>query len=160
MIIMAKSQHKNRSGKGNGKNQPPVQAKKAEKKKNNFWIPLLILVILIALAVWIMYHFNIGFFGKDDSDNSTTSQNSSSDSVSTDNDDSEKIIEISVSGNQYFYDNGKTEIADFINELKEMKGYVRVNITKDNAYSDSVQDLEDALTNAGIPFTVNPDDKD
>lgn len=157
---MAKSQHKNHPSKSNGKNQPPVQAKNAEKKKKSFWIPLLILVILIALIVWMMYYFNVGFFGKDKSGSSTTNQNTSSDSVSADDDDSEKIIEIAVSGNQYFYDNGKTEIADFINELKEMKGYVSVNITNDNAYPDSVQDLKDALTNAGISFTVNSDDKD
>lgn len=167
MIYMAKS------GKNNQKKKAaptsPVQEKVVVKKKSGCLLPLLILVVLIALVIWLLNHFNIGFFGKDDSSGKNSS-NTSSDSVSGDNNDEkktedetgtipeisdrgEKIVDITVTGTQYRYDNGYIDIEDFISELKSMSGSICVRITDENAYNDVMHELKEALVQEGIPFT-------
>lgn len=167
MIYMAKS------GKNNQKKKAaptsPVQEKVVVKKKSGCLLPLLILVVLIALVIWLLSHFNIGFFGKDDSSGKNSS-NTSSDSVSSDNNDEkktedetgtipeisdrgEKIVDITVTGTQYRYDNGYIDIEDFISELKSMSGSICVRITDENAYNDVMHELKEALVQEGIPFT-------
>lgn len=167
MIYMAKS------GKNNQKKKAaptsPVQEKVVVKKKSGCLLPLLILVVLIALVIWMLSHFNIGFFGKDDSSGKNSS-NTSSDSVSGNNNDEkktedetgtipeisdrgEKIVDITVTGTQYRYDNGYIDIEDFISELKSMSGSICVRITDENAYNDVMHELKEALVQEGIPFT-------
>ena len=167
MIYMAKS------GKNNQKKKAaptsPVQEKVVVKKKSGCLLPLLILVVLIVLVIWLLSHFNIGFFGKDDSSGKNSS-NTSSDSVSSDNNDEkktedetgtipeisdrgEKIVDITVTGTQYRYDNGYIDIEDFISELKSMSGSICVRITDENAYNDVMHELKEALVQEGIPFT-------
>lgn len=162
-----------KSGKNNQKKKAaptsPVQEKVVVKKKSGCLLPLLILVVLIALVIWLLSHFNIGFFGKDDSSGKNSS-NTSSDSVSSDNNDEkktedetgtipeisdrgEKIVDITVTGTQYRYDNGYIDIEDFISELKSMSGSICVRITDENAYNDVMHELKEALVQEGIPFT-------
>lgn len=163
---MAKSGKK--SQKENGTSHHSAQEKVVVKKKSGCWLPLLLLIIFIALVIWLMSHFSIGFFGKDD--NSKNSSNTASDSVGdgktnekkteseTDklpeiSDSGDRIIDITVTGTQYRYDNGYIDIDDFISELKNMTGSICVRITDENAYNDVMQELKDALEQEDILFT-------
>lgn len=148
-------------GKRNHNNQLPVQEKVVVKKKSGCLPAFILLIVLVGLIIWLMSHFNIGFFGKE-SKNSSSGDTSTSDSSDTeknnntsdsDEQDGEKIIDITVNGNQYYYNDGKTEIDSFISELKEIKGTICVRIIDDNAYYECMQSLEEALKNADIPFT-------
>lgn len=164
---MAKSRKKHQKENVN----PPasVHEKTVVKKKSGCWLPLLILIVFISLAIWLMSHFSIGFFGKDDSD-SQNSSNTASDSVSDDktnekkteaetdklpeiSDRGDRIIDITVTGTQYRYDNGYIDVDNFIDELKNMTGSICVRITDENAYNDVMQELKDSLEQEGIPFT-------
>lgn len=166
MVIMAKSKSKKQSKKG----QPPVQEKVVVKRKSGCFIALLLLAAIIALVIWLLSHFDIGFFGKDGGgDSKGSSQSESVDNLTQmetvnkstqPSDDSEKIIDITVSGSQYFYNDGKIEVQDFINEIKEMNGVVNVRITDNNSYVEYMESLIDALEENGIPYTEYPADSE
>lgn len=148
---MAKSKEK-KSHK-HGSPPPPPPQKVVKKKRGGCIWGLLLLVIIIALAIYLMKHFSFGLFG--DEKNSGTSDTSVSDDANTGSETEEDVIvDISVLGNQYIYDNGKTEIDEFIAELKGIKGNVSVRITDDNAYKDTMEELMEALDNAQIPYTA------
>lgn len=168
MVIMAKSKSKKQSQKGNQKkkqHQPqPVQEKVVVKRKSGCFIALLLLIAIIALVIWLLNHFDIGFFGKNDGgDSKVSSQSESVDELTqmeTVNKDSnppddagEKIIDITVSGNQYFYNDGKTEVQDFINEIMAMDNVINVRITDNNAYVEYMEALIDALKENSIPYS-------
>lgn len=161
---MAKSKSKKQSKKG----QPPVQEKVVVKRKSGCFIALLLLIAIIALVIWLLSRFDIGFFGKDGGgDNKSSSQSESADDLSPidkstqpSDDNSEKIIDITVSGSQYFYNDGKTEVQDFISEIKEMNGVVNVRVTDNNAYVEYMQELISALEENGIPYTEYPADSE
>lgn len=154
---MAKS--KSTNGKNIKKNQQPVQEKTVVKKKSGC-LPLFILLIaVIALIIWLMSHFNVGFFGKDGdkgksssgADHSSITVNDRKPPETTENQENgKKIVDITVCGNQYYYNDGKTEIDDFIDEIKAMDGQIFVYITDDNAYTDDMKKLVDALKEADI----------
>ncbi len=152
---MAKSKSKKHSKNG----QPPVQEKVIVKRKSGCFIALLLLAAIIALLIWLLSHFDIGFFGKDGSgDSKGSSQSESVDDISVNkstqpSDNSEKIIDITVSGSQYFYNDGKTEVQEFIDEIKAMNGIVNVRITDNNAYVEYMQELIGALEENSIPYT-------
>jgi hypothetical protein len=132
---------------------PPPPPQKVVKKKSGCIWGLLLLIIIIALALYLMKHFSFGLFG--DGKNGGTGSSSVSDSSNDSSEPEEDvIIDISVLGNQYIYDNGKIELDDFVAELKEMKGNVSVRITDDNAYQDTMQELMDALEKAQIPYAA------
>lgn len=164
MIFMAKS--KSTNGKNVKKNQQPVQEKTVVKKKSGC-LPLFILLLaVIALIIWLMSHFNIGFFGKDGDKGKSSSGADYSDMTVNDRkppettenqDNGKKIVDITVCGNQYYYNDGKTEIDDFIDEIKAMDGQIFVYITDDDAYADDMKKLKDALTKADIPY-IEPTD--
>lgn len=158
MIYMAKSAKNNQKKKAA---PPPVQEKVVVKKKSGCLIPLLLLVVLIALVIWLLNHFEIGFFGKDDNGSSNTASDSVSDDE-TENDPStvpeisdrgEKFVDITVTGTQYRYDDGYIDIDDFISEIKSMSGSVCVRIIDENAYNDVMHELKEALVQEGITFT-------
>ncbi|MBQ8181369.1 MAG: hypothetical protein IJ010_05285 [Ruminococcus sp.] len=159
---MAKSKKQSKKG------QPPVQEKVVVKRKSGCFIALLLLIAVIALLIWLMSHFHIGFFGNDGGgDNKNSSQSESTDDLSPidkstqpSDHNSEKIIDITVSGSQYFYDDGKTEVQDFISEIKEMNGVVNVRVTDNNAYVEYMQELISALEENGIPYTEYPADSE
>jgi len=159
---MAKSKKQSKKG------QPPVQEKVVVKRKSGCFIALLLLIAVIALLIWLMSHFHFGFFGNDGGgDNKNSSQSESTDDLSPidkstqpSDDNSEKIIDITVSGSQYFYDDGKTEVQDFISEIKEMNGVVNVRVTDNNAYVEYMQELISALEENGIPYTEYPADSE
>ncbi len=159
---MAKSKKQSKKG------QPPVQEKVVVKRKSGCFIALLLLIAVIALLIWLMSHFHIGFFGNDGGgNNKNSSQSESTDDLSPidkstqpSDDNSEKIIDITVSGSQYFYDDGKTEVQDFISEIKEMNGVVNVRVTDNNAYVEYMQELISALEENGIPYTEYPADSE
>ena len=165
---MAKSKSKKQSQKGSQKKkqhqQQPVQEKVVAKRKSGCFIALLLLIAIIALVIWLLSHFNIGFFGKDGGgDSKGSSQSESADELTqmeTVNKDSnppddagEKIIDITVSGSQYFYNDGKTEVQDFISEIMAMNGAVNVRITDNNAYVEYMEALISALEENSIPYT-------
>lgn len=148
---------------GNGINQPPVHEKTVVKKKSGCFPALLLLIAVTALIIWLLSHFNIGFFGKDSNGKINSSDSISSDELTApdksdknnpaSDDGSEKIIDVSVNGNEYWYDNGKIELDDFISNIKDMNGIVSVHITDNNAYSDVMQKLIDALKKENIPYS-------
>lgn len=162
MVIMAKSKPHKHSGKKHHKHHHENE-KVVVKRKSGCFIALLILIAIIALLIWLMSHFNIGFFGKDgggdSSGSSGTSGNVDTSQITTvdKNTDlsdelTEKIFDITVTGNQYFYDNGKTEIADFIDDILNTKGIVSVRITDNNAYVEYMEELISELEKNNIPY--------
>ncbi|MBR3761066.1 MAG: hypothetical protein IKK47_08795 [Ruminococcus sp.] len=159
---MAKSKPHKHSGKKHHKHHHENE-KVVVKRKSGCFIALLILIAIIALLIWLMSHFNIGFFGKDgggdSSGSSGTSGNVDTSQITTvdKNTDlsdelTEKIFDITVTGNQYFYDNGKTEIADFIDDILNTKGIVSVRITDNNAYVEYMEELISELEKNNIPY--------
>ncbi|MBR6670871.1 MAG: hypothetical protein IKL31_09060 [Ruminococcus sp.] len=159
---MAKSKPHKHSGKKHHKNHQENE-KVVVKRKSGCFIALLILIAIIALLIWLMSHFNIGFFGKDGGGDSTGSSGTSGNvdtsqittvDKNTDFSDelTEKIFDITVTGNQYFYDNGKTEIADFIDDILNTKGIVSVRITDNNAYVEYMEELISELEKNNIPY--------
>lgn len=164
MVIMAKSKPHKHSGKEHHKHHHHEKEKVVVKRKSGCFIALLILIVIIAILIWLMSHFNIGFFGKDGGGDSTgssgtsgnvdTSQSTTVDKNSDSSDElTEKTFDITVTGSQYFYDNGKTEIADFINEILNTKGIVNVRITDNNAYVEYMEELISELEKNNIPYT-------
>ncbi len=159
---MTNSTHHKHSGKKHHKHHHENE-KVVVKRKSGCFIALLILIAIIALLIWLMSHFNIGFFGKDgggdSSGSSGTSGNVDTSQITTvdKNTDlsdelTEKIFDITVTGNQYFYDNGKTEIADFIDDILNTKGIVSVRITDNNAYVEYMEELISELEKNNIPY--------
>ncbi len=162
MVIMAKSKPHKHSGKKHHKHHHENE-KVVVKRKSGCFIALLILIAIIALLIWLMSHFNIGFFGKDgggdSSGSSGTSGNVDTSQITTvdknidlSDELTEKIFDITVTGNQYFYDNGKTEIADFIDDILNTKGIVSVRITDNNAYVEYMEELISELEKNNIPY--------
>lgn len=154
MIIMAKSKPGKHPQKGGHNNQEPVKEKVIVKRKSGCFLALLLLVVIIAALIWLLSHFDIGFFGKDGGGDSSSSGVSDTVDKNTPAETTgEKIIDITVSGSQFFYNDGKTEIDDFISEVKAMEGAVNVRITDNNAYVEYMQDLIRSLEENGIPYT-------
>lgn len=143
---------------GNGKNKagaPPPPKETVVKKKSGCLLGILLLVILIALLLFLMKHFKFGLFGDGEGDGGSGSGNGTSASENIDDRElNETIVDITVLGNEYLYDNGKIELDPFVNTVKEMEGKVNVHIKDDNAYQDTMQALIDALEKEGIAYTT------
>ncbi|MBR3283664.1 MAG: hypothetical protein IKI56_10270 [Ruminococcus sp.] len=143
---------------GNGKNKagaPPPPKETVVKKKSGCLLGILLLVILIALLLFLMKHFKFGLFGDGEGDGGSGSGSGTSVSDTVDDKSLEEtVVDVTVLGNEYLYDNGKIELASFIDTVKKMDGKINVHIKDDNAYQDTMQALIDALSKEGITYTT------
>lgn len=149
---MAKSNPKNTKPGG----APPPPKEKVVKKNSGCFIGILLLLLLIALLLFLMKHFGFGFFGDGDGDgdgSGSGSGTSASDTLIDGKGMEENIVNVTVLGNEYIYDNSKIELTDFIAEVKKADGKVIVHINDDNAYQDTMQALIDELEKESIEYT-------
>ena len=65
----------------------------------------------------------------------------------------EVIIKINVVGNEYFYENERISLDDFISKVKEIVGDVSVEVKDDNASLKAYNNLTKRLKELKIPIT-------
>lgn len=131
---------------------------------------LAIIVVIVVIAVVAMLGIGLGF-GKGSGDGSgdgktTTSQEAinteehntveeqtevAQDDVENDNEDT--IIKVSVVGNEYFYENERVSLDDFISKLEKLEGEVVVEVKDDKASLRAYNNLIEKLEELKISFT-------
>lgn len=131
---------------------------------------LAIIVVIVVIAVVAMLGIGLGF-GKGSGDGSgdgktTTSQEAinteehntveeqtevAQDDVENDSEDT--IIKVSVVGNEYFYENERVSLDDFISKLEKLEGEVVVEVKDDKASLRAYDNLIEKLEELKISFT-------
>ena len=111
---------------------------------------LAIIVVIVVIAVVAMLGIGLGF-GKGSGDGSGDGKtNTSQEAINTEehntveeqteveqdgveNDSEDTIIKVSVVGNEYFYENERVSLDDFISKLEKLEGEVVVEVKDDKA---------------------------
>lgn len=146
------SKNKKKHGHHKPQSPPPPPPKKVVKRSG--CLPWLILLLLIALALYFLIkHF--GLFGIGDGDNGKgDGGNKPATSQSETTEAEETKLEITVSGEKYIFRNNTSTLDDFMTEVKKTEGNVVVYVTcDDDAVDDTVNKLKDRLTSEKITFT-------
>jgi hypothetical protein len=118
------------------------------------FLGFLLLVALIALAIWAFLHFKgFGGFGKNSEkgkgNDSSISDVTTQEPTTLDNKQLE-IIDITVSGNDYLYNNEKLSLDKLITEISKFDKNVEITINSDDtAAKNTVDDLTDKLEENG-----------
>ena len=125
---------------------------------------LAIIVVIVVIAVVAMLGIGLGF-GKGSGDGSGDGKtNTSQEAINTEehnmveeqtegeqdeagNDSEGTIIKVSVVGNEYFYENERVSLDDFISKFEKLEGEVVVEVKDDNAslraYNNIIESLEE-----------------
>ena len=69
------------------------------------------------------------------------------------NDSEDTIIKVSVVGNEYFYENERVSLDDFISKLEKLEGEVVVEVKDDKASLRAYNNLIEKLEELKISFT-------
>ena len=123
---------------------------------------LSLLVIIIIIVIMSLFKFGFGFgSGNGSGDkNTNTVQNKSTvktnEEVSkTTSEDSNKgaVMKVSVVGNDYFYNNERISLDDFVSKVKETSGDVSVEVKDDGASLRAYNDIINRLKDLHISIT-------
>ncbi len=123
---------------------------------------LSLLVIIIIIVIMSLFKFGFGFgSGNGSGDkNANTVQNKSTvktnEEVSkTMSEDSNKgiVMKVSVVGNDYFYNNERISLDDFVSKVKETSGDVSVEVKDDGASLRAYNDIINRLKDLHISIT-------
>lgn len=123
---------------------------------------LSLLVIIIIIVIMSLFKFGFGFgSGNGSGDkNANTVQNKSTvktnEEVSkTMSEDSNKgaVMKVSVVGNDYFYNNERISLDDFVSKVKEISGDVSVEVKDDGASLRAYNDIINRLKDLHISIT-------
>lgn len=123
---------------------------------------LSLLVIIIIIVIMSLFKFGFGFgSGNGSGDkNANTVQNKSTiktnEEVSkTMSEDSNKgiVMKVSVVGNDYFYNNERISLDDFVSKIKETSGDVSVEVKDDGASLRAYNDIINRLKDLHISIT-------
>ena len=131
---------------------------------------LAIIVVIVVIAVVAMLGIGLGF-GKGSGDGSGDGKtNTSQEAINTEehntveeqteveqdgveNDSEDTIIKVSVVGNEYFYENERVSLDDFISKLEKLEGEVVVEVKDDKASLGAYNNLIEKLEELKISFT-------
>ena len=131
---------------------------------------LAIIVVIVVIAVVAMLGIGLGF-GKGSGDGSGDGKtNTSQEAINTEehntveeqteveqdgveNDSEYTIIKVSVVGNEYFYENERVSLDDFISKLEKLEGEVVVEVKDDKASLRAYNNLIEKLEELKISFT-------
>lgn len=131
---------------------------------------LAIIVVIVVIAVVAMLGIGLGF-GKGSGDGSGDGKtNTSQEAINTEehntveeqteveqdgveNDSEDTIIKVSVVGNEYFYENERVSLDDFISKLEKLEGEVVVEVKDDKASLRAYNNLIEKLEELKILFT-------
>ena len=132
---------------------------------------LAIIVVIVVIAVVAMLGIGLGF-GKGSGDGSGDGKtNTSQEAINTEehntveeqteveqddveNDSEDTIIKVSVVGNEYFYENERVSLDDFISKLEKLEGEVVVEVKDDKASLRAYNNLIEKLEELKISFTA------
>ena len=131
---------------------------------------LAIIVVIVVIAVVAMLGIGLGF-GKGSGDGSGDGKtNTSQEAINTEehnmveeqteveqddagNDSEGTIIKVSVVGNEYFYENERVSLDDFISKFEKLEGEVVVEVKDDKASLRAYNNLIEKLEELKISFT-------
>lgn len=131
---------------------------------------LAIIVVIVVIAVVAMLGIGLGF-GKGSGNGSGDGKtNTPQESINTEehntveeqtevaqddveNDSDDTIIKVSVVGNEYFYENERVSLDDFISKLEKLEGEVVVEVKDDKASLRAYNNLIEKLEELKILFT-------
>ena len=117
---------------------------------------LLVIVVIVIIAIAAMLGLGLGFGngsgdGKGDGKPNTVQEDSKIDESekptekNAEEDNKEVIIKVSVVGNEYFYENERITLDDFISKVKEIEGDLVVEVKDDKASLKAYNSLIDRL---------------
>ncbi len=109
---------------------------------------------IIALAIWALLHFKgFGGFGKDSgksNKNDTSVSETTKPAETTTEDKKQESAEITVSGNDYLYNNEKLTLDKLAAEISKLDKDAEITITSDDtAAKNTVDELTDKLEELG-----------
>lgn len=131
---------------------------------------LAIIVVIVVIAVVAMLGIGLGF-GKGSGNGSGDGKtNTSQEAINTEehntveeqteveqddveNDSEDTIIKVSVVGNEYFYENERVSLDDFISKLEKLEGEIVVEVKDDKASLRAYDNLIEKLEELKVPFT-------
>ena len=113
------------------------------------FLGFLLLVAIIALAIWAFLHFKgFGGFGKE-SEKGKNNDTSVSETTTVEDKQLESA-EITVSGNDYLYNNEKLSLEKLVAEISKLDKSTEITITSDDtAAKNTVDELTDKLEELG-----------
>ena len=117
---------------------------------------LLVIVVIVIIAIAVMLGLGLGFGngsgdGKGDGKPNTVQEDSKIDESekptekNAEEDNKGVIIKVSVVGNEYFYENERITLDDFISKVKEIEGDLVVEVKDDKASLKAYNSLIDRL---------------
>ena len=117
---------------------------------------LLVIVVIVIIAIAAMLGLGLGFGngsgdGKGDGKPNTVQEDSKIDESekptekNAEEDNKGVIIKVSVVGNEYFYENERITLDDFISKVKEIEGELVVEVKDDKASLKAYNSLIDRL---------------
>ena len=117
---------------------------------------LLVIVVIVIIAIAAMLGLGLGFGngsgdGKGDGKPNTVQEDSKIDESekptekNAEEDNEGVIIKVSVVGNEYFYENERITLDDFISKVKEIEGDLVVEVKDDKASLKAYNSLIDRL---------------
>ncbi|SEH37109.1 hypothetical protein SAMN02910265_00079 [Ruminococcus flavefaciens] len=118
------------------------------------FLGFLLLVAIIALAIWAFLHFKgFGGFGKESEkgkNNDTSVSETTEPETTTVEDKQLESAEITVSGNDYLYNNEKLSLEKLVAEISKLDKSTEITITSDDtAAKNTVDELTDKLEELG-----------
>ncbi|MBD5143737.1 MAG: hypothetical protein HDT22_09070 [Ruminococcus sp.] len=148
----------------------------AKKKKGSAGVLILLIIILILVVViFLLLNNNLGLgfengFGTNlDNNNSEENisdivENSENAEINTETEFSEIITEsnteililnITVMGNVYFYQNQEMILENLLSEIQAQENDFMLSITDENATQNAMEDLLTALEHANITYAID-----
>ena len=116
-------------------------------------IGALIFIALVALAVWFFFFRGgdgFSFNSKKKNNNNTTVSDTAKPETTTEENKDVTVAEITVSGNDYLYNNEKTSLEALAAEIAKLDKDAEITITSDDtAAKNTVDELTDKLDELG-----------
>lgn len=118
-----------------------------------------IIFLLIVAVIGVIVYFALnGGFGSGEGNGSKSNQEQSEDNNTKSGQDKDanngaNVLKISVSGNEYVYENERVSLDDFMAEVSKAGETVSVEVKNDNASLNAYNDLLNKLKDANISFS-------
>ncbi len=118
-----------------------------------------IIFLLIVAVIGVIVYFALnGGFGSGEGNGSKSNQEQAEDNNTKSGQDKDanngaNVLKISVSGNEYVYENERVSLDDFMAEVSKAGETVSVEVKNDNASLNAYNDLLNKLKDANISFS-------
>ena len=130
-------------------------------------VSLIVVVLIVGVVVLIIMGKGIGF-GKGEGDGNTKVKTTHEENATIENDTIDEeitaqndnaidanmgaVIKVSVVGNEYFYENERISLEEFINKVGEIDGDVVVEVKDDNASLKAYNSIINELKGKNINY--------